>query len=149
MQHKTNLITSLLLFCTKRETKNLPLIGCNWLHHNSITYGTKGFHGLDSHQPPHCRRMSSKPGQSIWNFKWTKWQWYTLFFQVLWFSLTSTFPPMIHMHSFTYHQCHIITATGGVTKYDSENVHAAAVTHLWSISMVCITTDPISYKTLL
>ena len=26
------------------------------------------------------------------------------------------FPPMIHPHSFTYHQCHTIMTTGGVTK---------------------------------
>ena len=35
----------------QKGAKNLPLIGYSWLYHNSVTYITKGFHSLDSHQP--------------------------------------------------------------------------------------------------
>jgi hypothetical protein len=53
----------------------------------------------------YCRDPNSIPGQSAWNFWWTKWHWDRFCHQVLMFSPVSIIPPMLHTHSFVYLRC--------------------------------------------
>jgi hypothetical protein len=49
------------------------------------------------------------PEQSVWNVRWTKWQWDMLFLCVwsLRFSPVSIITPVFHTHSLTYHRCYM------------------------------------------
>jgi hypothetical protein len=59
----------------------------------------------------HRRGSGSTPVHSVWHLWRTKLNWYRFFFQALWFSSVSNFPPLLHTQTSLIHYWHVILAT--------------------------------------